>query len=278
MAITSSALLSSLSIALMLQSSVMAGEGDFQLLNYDIISEGEDVGDMTLKLSRKEGGYVVVEQSQIEISGWWWSVKIATVLSEEFQGDGNLVKADSKTVIEGGVYWTRMHAHDEAVSGEYIEITHMNADEEKKFSHLSFAVTGKSSNNGEEVISLSEAMLSSRNRKPAHQVTFPQGAFDTTFNNLPFFIQQNGDKPLPSKINILDTENLEISSASIEDLGVESLTIGNRNIQVRHITLSDGQYRPSHLWIKEDAGSLPYVVRHSGEDEDGEFDIVLKPD
>ncbi len=258
--------------------SAIAEEGDFLTLNYDIISEGESLGDMTLKLSRHKEGYLLVEQSQINISGWWWSVDIATVLSEQFQKGGRLVKADSKTVIDGGAYWTRMSAHADTLSGEYIEINRMNSDESKKFSHLSFAITGKSSNNVEEVILLSEAMLSSRNKKPDYRTTVSADAFDTTFNHLPFFIQKNGERPLPATINILDTEDLEIASATVNDLGMESIFLGNKKVQLRHITLSDGKYRPSHLWIKIDAGTLPYVVRHTGEDEDGEFEILLKSD
>ncbi|NOZ51973.1 MAG: hypothetical protein GXP08_02335 [Gammaproteobacteria bacterium] len=263
-------------IALILQSNAIAEEANSLILNYDILAEGKDIGNMTLKLSRKEGRRVAVEHSQIKISGWWWNINITAILSETFQDDTGFIKADSKTVYEDTAYWTKMNAYEDETWGEFIEITRMSASESKKFSHLSFAVTGKISDNTEELISLSEAMFSDRNKKPVYSVKFPQGSFDTTFNDLPFFIQKNAGKPLPSKLNILDTENLEISSASIKDLGLEIILIGKEKIQVRHLTLSDTQFKPSHLWIKEDANSLPYVVRHTGEDEDGKFEIILK--
>ena len=273
-------------IAATLQNIAIAEEAGSLVLNYDVLSEGEDVGDVTLKLSQKEEGYVAVEYSQIKTRGWWWSVDITTILSEEFREDTGLIKADSKTLYEGTTYWTRMNVHEDTLLGELTEISNMSDSENKQFSRLSFAVTGKVSPNTKEVTSLSEAMFSDRNTPPTYNVKFPQGSFDTTFTDLPFFIQKNIGKPLPKKLNILDTENLGIIQVNVNNQGLNTMTIGKEKIQVRHLILSesqllsklvnDAQFKPSHLWIKEDVTSLPYVVRHIGEDEDGEFEIILK--
>ncbi len=254
---------------------VMAEESVFRVLNYDILSAGDDVGDVTLKLSKNKSGHLIVEHSRIQTSWLFWSIDITTIQSEEFQRGVGLVKADSKTVFEGTAYWSKIDAHEDKFLGEFTEIAKLTAREEKQFSRLSFAISGKVSANTEEVVSLSEAIFSERNEQ-AHSVNFPQDSFDTTFNDLALFIQKNADKPLPKKLNILDTENLEISQVSISDIGLETILVGKQKIEVRHLKLSDTKSKPSHLWITEGVISLPYIVRHTGEDEDGPFEIILK--
>ena len=68
-----------------------------QVLIYDLYSEGEDVGDVTLKLSQQEHGYSIIEHSHIKASGWWWTLDIITVTSEEFDNKQKLLKSDAKT-------------------------------------------------------------------------------------------------------------------------------------------------------------------------------------
>ncbi len=264
-------------LSALFSSAVIAEESAFKMLSYDIFAEGEDVGDVTLKLSKNNNRYIIVEHSRIKISWLFWSIDISTVLSEEFQHGVGLVKADSKTLYEESVYWSKINVHDSKHLGEFTEINKITARESKQFSQLSFAISGKVSANTEEVVSQSEAIFSGRNER-AHRMNFAQGSFDTTFNDLPLFIQKNAGKPLPEKLNILDTENLEITQTSINDLGLKTIVVGKKKIQVRHLTLYDTQFKPSHLWIKEDATSLPYFVRYTGEDEDGEFEVILKAD
>ncbi len=255
---------------------VTADESDFVVLNYEILSEGKDVGDMTLKLFQQKSGHVIVSHTHIKASGWWWSINITTILSEQFQHKAGLIKADGKTLDENTAYWTKINAYDDEYRADFMEINKTTTQENEQFSGLSFAVAGRVSSNTEEILSLSEALFTDR-KGQIHGVTFPKNSFDTTFNDLAFFIQKNAGKPLPKKLNILDTENLEIIQMSISDLGLETMLIGVEKIQVRHLTLSDEKFPSSHIWIKEDLSSLPYFVRHTGEDEDGKFEIILKP-
>ncbi len=257
-------------------STIMAEEPTFRVLNYDIFSSGKDVGDVTVKLSENSDGYTIIEHSHLKVSSWWsGDFEITSIQSETFQQGIGLIKSDSKTVYEREAYWSKINAHGDQLLAEFTVIDKMTTQEAKQFSHLSFALSRKVSDNSKEAISLSETLFSNRN-KPAHKEEFSWGSFDTTFNNLPLFIQKNGTQPLPKKLNILDTEELEISTTSLHDLGVETIQVGKQKIKARHLTLSDNKSKPLHLWIKEDVASLPYFVRYTGEDEDGPFDIILK--
>lgn len=267
-----------IAIAVLFSSALMAENSDFIVLNYDVISEEEDVGDMTFKFSQGESGYVIVEHSNIKASSWWWSIDVTTIASEEYRYDAGLVKVDSKTVDkdDGIAYWVKIKSHEDGFWGDFTVIERITAGESKQFSGLTFAVAGRTSNNIEEILSLSSKIFADRKEK-AEGAKFPKNSFDTTFNHLPFFIQKNAGKPLPKKINILDTDNLEVSPVEINDLGEKTILVGTSKIKVRHLTLSDGEFDPSHLWIKVDDTSLPYLVRHVGVDEDGAFELKLKP-
>lgn len=262
-------------------STAVAGEqqDDFLMLNYDIFSEGKDVGDMTLKLSKDEEGYIIIEQSHIKASGWWWNLDVTTVLSEEFRQDGVFIRGDGKTVVDGSGHWTRIDAVEDEYRAEYTEIVKTSKAEERQFSTLSFAVAKRVSPNIEEILARSKSIFSDRNIQP-HGVKFPKDAFDTTWNNLPFFIRDQGKKDLPSKLRILDSENLEVVQVSLNDLGVEALIVDGRSVHVRSLKIYDGKFDPTYLWINEGRKGgltrIPHFVRYKGKDEDGEFEIVLK--
>ena len=257
----------------------VAEKADSRLLEYDVLLEGEDAGDITLKLAQTEEGYLIVEHNQIKVPGWWGDINITTILSEEFQHGSGFINSDSKTVADGTFYWTRISRRDDGYLGAYTEISKIDQHEARQFSQLSSALTGRDQFKAEEIIARSRAIFSVRaDSAHTHRVKFTQNSFSTTLYDLPFFIQRYDGKALPKKINILDAQDMEIHQVSISDLGVEDLIVGKKKLQVRHLVISGGKYKPSHLWLKEGGNLFPYTIRHVGEDEDGMFEIVLKPD
>lgn len=268
-----------LCLALTIQniSSALAQAPDFLTLNYDILSEGEDVGDITLKLSQTEEGYLIIEHNQIKVPGGWGDINITTIISEEFKHGVGFINSDSKTVADGTAYWTRISRRDDGYLGVYTEISKLDQHETQQFSQLSSALTGRDQFKAEEIIALSRAIFSVRGDSAhTHHVKFTKNAFSTTLYGFPFFIQKYDGKPLPKKINILDAQSMEVHQVSISDLGVEALIVDKKKLHVRHLVISGGKYKPSHLWLKDGGSSFPYTVRHVGEDEDGMFEIVLR--
>jgi hypothetical protein len=274
--------ISLISFSVLVQLSVgsLAEENHFQILNYDIYSNGKDVGDLTLKLSKDKAGHVIIEQSHIKASGWWWSLNITTVLSEEFKQGGILKRSDGKTLDEDTIVWTQISSDENRYQAEWASIGKTTDQEKKQFFKLSSAALTKDSNNTEEILLITKSMFIGREQQTEH-ASIPQHVFHTTWNNLPFFIQQNAKDSLPERLDILDTENLEIFQVSLNDLGYKYLLIGNKEIKVRHMKLSDGKFKPADLWVYDgkqvDESALPYIVRYTGEDEDGSFEVVLKP-
>ncbi|HEB63367.1 MAG TPA: hypothetical protein ENJ07_02680 [Gammaproteobacteria bacterium] len=268
-----------ITIAALFSNYAVAEESDFRVLEYDVLLEGEDAGDITLKLVQTEEGYLIVEHNQIKVPGWWGDINITTILSEEFQHGSGFINSDSKTVADGTAYWSRISRRDDGYLGAYTEISKIDQHETQQFSRLSSALTGRDQFKAEEIIARSRTIFSARAESAhTHRVKFTQNAFSTTLYDFPFFIQRRAGKPLPKKINILDAQGMEVHQVSISDLGVEILLVGKEKLQVRHLLISGGKYKPSHLWLKEAGTSFPYIIRHVGEDEDGMFEIILKAD
>lgn len=257
------------------KSNEIKNESRYIVLNYDIYSEGEDVGDVTTKISLQDNRHVIIEQSHIKMSGWWWSIDFITIMSEEFENGNELVKADSKTFDEGVAYWTKIKSQENGVWMQYIKIPETNPEEEKKFAKLAFEIEGKTSANTENILLLSESIFADRHIGGEEGLA-PKNSFDTTWNNLPFYIQRMADNRIPGKLKILDTENLEIDVFTVEEIGRETLMIGAEKISTHHLAFSNAKTSTSHIWINTDKRSIPCVVRHTGEDEDGPFEIVIK--
>ena len=264
-------------ILLMMQSTIAhATENRSMLLTYDILSQGKDVGDVTTRISQQENRHVIIERSHIKASGWLWKIDIVTVLSEEFENGNELTNADGKTFEEGSAHWTKIKSQGKDFLMQYIKIPKPGPLEEKQFSRLSFEADAKTSSNTEDILSLSESIFVNTVER-AEEYLVSKKSFDTTWNNLPFYIQQRSDSSIPQELKILDTENLETGRFAVKDVGTETLMLGNEPITVRHLTFFNHKTDTSHIWVNADSDVLPYVVRHTGKDEDGVFEIVLKP-
>lgn len=255
---------------------VSADEIDSLELKYTIMSEGEHIGILTHNLFLEENGHSFAEYSHIKVSGWWGKIDITGNLIEEFHGINALVSSDSKTLDGNTAYWSKIERNKEGFWGSFAKIKKTTDIENKALADLGLAITEAPEQGFGEIRSISASIFVN---KVVHSEgeQFTREDFDTTDTNLAFFIQSFGGKPLPRKLRLLDTDNLKITESEMTDLGYEEISIGDKKIRSRHLKLSNPKYKPSHIWIKDAATNLPFMVRFVGEDEDGPFEIVFTP-
>lgn len=258
-------------------STALAGDSELLVLNYGILSEGNDIGDITLKLIRNNKGHVIAQHRRIKTSGWWGKINISSYRVEQFSADNDLLLADNKIQDGDTTHWIKIEAHQHVLSGSYRIIKGLSAQEKQELADLLVVISSESNAEIERIVSLSGALFADR-KIASQDRQFKKNDFDATFNSLAFFIQKSAGKQLPEVLRLLDTENMEIIRQRLDDLGTEVMTIGTKSISTRHIKLSDSSYKPSHIWIADSPTSLPFIIRHTGEDEDGEFDVILKPE
>jgi len=255
---------------------VSVAEAESLTLKYTLMSEGEKIGAVTHRLFQNESGHSFAEYSHIKVSGWWGKIDISSSSLEEFDGVNEFISADSKTLDGHTSYWSKIDKNKNGLWGSFAEIKDTTDQESKALTDLGAAITDFGKSNFGEILSISRDIFKNRAIHPEGS-QFTQQNFDTTDTNLPFFIQSFGSKPLPHKLRLLDTDNLTISETDIADLGYEVISIGDKQLRSRHLKLTSSKYKPSHIWIKDTATDLPYMVRFVGEDEDGPFEITLNP-
>ncbi|VAV87203.1 hypothetical protein MNBD_ALPHA08-1391, partial [hydrothermal vent metagenome] len=88
----------------------LAQKTDAMTLKYDVFSEGKNVGEATVKLSRSGNTYLYAEYSRIKASGWWGKIDVKSIVVEEHENDIVFVRAGSKTLDAKTVYQTALTA------------------------------------------------------------------------------------------------------------------------------------------------------------------------
>jgi hypothetical protein len=255
---------------------VSAAEAESLTLKYTLMSEGEKIGAVTHRLFQNENGHSFAEYTHIKVSGWWGKIDISSSLLEEFDGVNGFISADSKTLDGNTSYWSKIGKNKNGLWGSYAEIKDTTDQESEELTNLGAAISNSREPIFGKILSISRDVFKNRSIQP-EGMQFTRQDFDTTDTNLPFFIQSFGRKSLPHKLRLLDTDNLTISETDIADLGFEVISIGDKQLRSRHLKLSGSKYKPSHIWIKDTATDLPYMVRFVGEDEDGPIEITLNP-
>jgi hypothetical protein len=248
---------------------------DTLTVKYDILVESETIGDLTHKWFRNGNRSSLYERSRINASGWWGKIDISGFLVEELDGVNRLVHSESVDRDGNTLYRATIETSNEGLQASFIELKKINDSEREQFIRLLRTVSKTQEKQPENLRALTAALFKQRG-KLREQARFDASDFDTTENNLPFYIQSLGGKPIPKQLRLLTTDNLAVSEVTITDLGYETISVGAKVFRCRHIKLDDGKYKPSHLWIDEESRSQPYMVRFTGEDEDGPLEINFK--
>jgi len=252
----------------------LAQKTDIMNLKYNILSQGKKVGIAAVKLSRSGNTHTYAEYSRIKTSGWWGKIDAKSILIEKSINQTLFVSADAKTLDGKTVYWTNLIANGNDLRGAFAEIKNITVQEKLDIMDIAFAISDKQAQNSKEILASSRALLANK-KSQLKKVQLSSAAFDTTANNLPFFLQKFVGKRLPKTLDIMDTEDLAITRMKIKYLGLVEFSIGGKTISARHFKLSGSKFKSAKIWIKTDPTSLPYIVRYVGENEDGPFELRL---
>jgi len=242
---------------------------------YDIFSEGEDIGEMSIQIiGSPSSDYVILENSHIRISGWWGDIDIRNSQSEEYSITGMLLKADSKTLSGKKIFWTKIKSLEKELLASFIQVENLTEQEEEIFSNMIMTTAINFNPRFNELNSTSQP-LSADNNAFSENTRFPRNSYDTTFSNLPIYWKK-AKKEMPEIIKVLDSENLSIDEIRITYLGLEDIEIGASNISAHHYKMIPEEKKHIDIWLAVNHRKTPYFVQLAGEDEDGPFHIKLK--
>lgn len=256
--------------------SLCADESKYRVLEYTITSDDLLIGTLKQKLSRQGEKYRFVEQSRIEVSGWWGDVDISGITIEDFSHSSTLSGADSRIIDGDTLYWTHIHRSGSNLIATYSEIKRTEKSVLKVLKQqISRSFKQSFDLTIDSIMETMESLFDNSNVQP--QIAgFNIMQFDTTANTLPFYLQGLAGKAVPNTLRILNTEDLEIELVNIRDFGYEMLLAGKIKINSRHLRLIHDRQESADIWINDEIGGLPYLVRFIGRDEDGLVEVELR--
>ncbi len=253
-----------------------AQKSDVLILKYDVFSEGKKVGKTTVKLSKIGKTRLYSEFSHIKTTGGWGKIDVKSVVVEEHKNGAGFIRAGSKTLDAKTVYHTSLTSSNSGFTGTFAKIRNTKIHERNEVMDLAVAITGKQMLDAVAVTTLSPTMYGNQRRR-SKKVQLAGNAFDTTLNNLPFFLEKYSGSKVPAKLNVMDSENLDITAMNIKDMGSQNLAVGEQNIKTRYFKLSATKNNSMTIWIKSESSSLPHVIRIVGKNQEGSFELRLRP-
>lgn len=252
--------------------------GETLSLDYDLYVEGQDIGDINIRIYEKNGRRIMVETSFIHFSDFWEKTIIRTSSVEEYQNE-KLIKVSHKIDMGKKAYWIKIERKGDVFQAFVKEITNITKQERHDFTKIVRKTQGTNGGPAPQIpaiMSAADALLSTR-PEGRMDIRIPVNSFDTTSANLTFYLDHLKYKFTRAPVTIFDTEEFQDQNVTLKYIRNESVQIAGQTISAKHIQLTPAKSseKPSHIWINAD-GPMPYFVKYSGEDKDGPFELRLK--
>ncbi len=248
-------------------------------LTYTLSSDGETIGNSRLQISHyPDGAYQLREYVHIHTQGWWGELDIRSASVERHAADGRLLSVDSKAYDGDHVVWTQANTKSNELWLSKTEVEHLEKREEQALTDIALIVLGHTIPGAGEALAVSQSLLADP-RPKSEAVRVPHSAFDTDFNNLPFFWADR-QYSLPPSIYLLDLDTLAIKQYRVsmpKDTQCGSPG-GSEKCQLYVLEAAGSWWAkntPLKLWLAVNKHNVPHFVRVEGADEDGPFQMTL---
>lgn|GEM_PF-2865095 len=248
-------------------------------LTYALSSNGETIGSSRLQISHyTDGTYQLREYAHIHTQGWWGKLDIRSACEEQHATDGRLVSADNKVYDGDRVAWMQANTKLNELWLSKVEVEHLDQREEQALVDIALIVLGHIAPEAGEALAISQSLLADP-RPKSEAVRVPHSAFDTDFNNLPFFWADR-QYSLPPLIHLLDLDTLAIKQYQVSmPKSTQCRSSGSSEKCQVYILEAAGSWwmknTPLKLWLAVNKHNVPHFVRVEGADEDGPFQMTL---
>lgn len=261
--------LGSILLATGLDAPAMAEEAQVVACTYDLILDKKDAGDIFLERQAGDKGTIGIGTAmEVKVSGWWGSWHLRS--SGRAVADGERLLRFDHRITEDNKAWriTGEYA-DKAIWCSAREVSSKQAKEEDELTGLALSVAAAAIPYAGLVMGLLREGdgLKGDQRIPGDQ-------FDTTAMELPRYLLNHQTGLGETAVGVLDTGQLEIKSWHFSPAGQEVLALAGREFSCWKFSgKSDGEH--SLYWVARDKLGA-FVVRETGKDKDGPYEIRLK--
>ncbi|MCG8382219.1 MAG: hypothetical protein MJA28_08390 [Gammaproteobacteria bacterium] len=268
-------LLTTLGLSAVTINPVMAAPEQGIVLNYEVFSDKQKIGDI-----HKEHAFVmnsedryeqVTISTQVRASGWWGSWSLDTESRYVFSGL-DVLRFGHKITEDGKKFHVVGEKLEDRLWASASEVKTQQLIDDDAFFNLALAITNKAPSPGGEAL-IGEGLLGD-GAKAQKEIRIPMKSFVSTVEKLPSLARTHGYRLSGIKVEFLDSGELEIVSYVLNSVEQETLSIDGHEYDCYVIEAKTPEGEAKY-WIAEVQGEV-FLVRETGHDSDGPYEIVLR--
>jgi hypothetical protein len=247
------------------------------IYHYEYLSNTVDVGDITVKVAdQADGFYSITETRILKNAGVWSDINKRSTQIETFSLEGDLLKADVKTLNGKKAYWRKAELFGDELWASYAQVQNLTEKEEEEFVGLALTLASNVVSGLGTALGVAQLLFSDNETQPDN-LRISTSAYDTSFSNLPFY-WSGKQYNLPGQLNVFDSGKLAVKTYHIEYLGQKTLQSGSEEevAITSHYKLQAPNDQPLEVWLSTSEQNSPYFYQVVGADDAGPFHIVFK--
>jgi len=242
---------------------------------YDLISDGDDIGDISITRTRhvdaENSFYTVEENISSKVSSFWGQWEMTLTGKTVVNNDG-IVSFDYK-IKENKENWRIFgERHNLEFWCSARKVLTKNEKDEEDILAISSMVAAKTIPYAGEALTVIGMLNNDGDREG--EIRIPLHSFETTSGQLASFLKRKPKGLKKEKVKVFDTSELKIEPHIFEEANQVQIRISGRtfNCRVFKATKPKGE---STYWVAEDDLGA-FLVKESGKDGDSPYEVILK--
>ncbi|MFT4730414.1 MAG: hypothetical protein ACI9UN_004940 [Granulosicoccus sp.] len=247
------------------------------IYHYDIFSEAEDLGDISVKVvNHADGSYIIAESTVIETAGFWGDTNLSSTQVETYSPEGKLLNADVKTLHGEVAHWRKAELSGDELWASYTQVQNVTEKEEEQLIGVALTIATNTVPGLGDALGIAQLLFSDEKPHP-NNIRFSKNTYDTSFSNLPFYWSSKQNS-LPTKLNLFNSEKLAVNTFQVEFLGKKIIQLETKDnlVTTSHYKLHDPEGQRLEVWLATSEFNSPYFYQLVGTDDDGPFHILFK--
>jgi hypothetical protein len=250
----------------------MAKESAVVTCTYDLIADGRDVGDISkTRILEPDDSMHIKTTSEVSVSSWWgsWHLMSSEHTVVDTQG---IFRFDHRITEDNKAWRISGERHNKSLWCIMTEV--LTEKEQEDEAAVDLATTAVVSTVPHAGLALSAIGLLGAGQDSQGDLRIPLDLFDITATELPAYLLKHQNDLNHKSVRVLDTTELKIRTSLFEEMDHKTLEFAGVVFTCRTFSANDGNEQVNYLIAQDHLG--PFMVKVSGRNEDGPYEILLK--
>jgi len=235
-------------------------------LQYDFISDDEDIGDVTQTYVIDEKEVFLITKSHLYYSSWYDALDLEEVSLEHYNKESKLLSSRYYLMDynEKSLYFSGFQKNSNSYLVQVLMKEEVSDTDERLYKEFVQNVSKSKDLSEVETLSIKMDELATK--------TIALDSFTITENMMAFSIKKLVSS---QKIKELLLAEVEIDDITIRDLGLEMMSIKSEKLLTHHYRIHKETKEAVEIWIADEDSDIPYVVRLITSDDFGKHELLL---